>query len=240
MSGRVTVDSATGTQRYLHRQHPVSENAGQPVAVGTLSPRSRTVAREVAPEEFAGVMAPPETLISFVKAAPEVAKSFVLGIGRNVPLLLASLAASLFVCFAPGSLLPGYIADLRWAFLALSVFLFSYFLLLWYFSRRPHKHALWHLRHLGEDEKVVLKGYLRENKAVRYFGMFHGPASTLVGRGILVHAAGLVPDSNAPFAIQPYILVYLRKHPETIGMKHEEIGSAELSDERHIDDTYGA
>lgn len=185
------------------------------------------------------VMATSEMLSSFLKAA-DVAKNFLGEFGRNIPLLLSSLLASLFVCIDPLHLIPSPIGEFRWMFAAISVFLLSYFILLLWFSNRHRRQVLWHLKRLGRDEQQVLAGYLKEDKTVRYFDMFHGPACSLVARGILIHAAGVVPMSDAPYAIQPYILVYLRKHPGIIGLKTEEVGKDELSDERNIEATFGA
>lgn len=177
-------------------------------------------------------MTPTEPLSTLVKAS-EVAKSFISGLGQNVPFLLSSLIASIFLSFAPGSLFPTTISSLRGLFLAVSIFLGVYFILIWWwFSRRPRRQAIWQLKHLGEDERLILRDYLKQNKTIGYFSILHGPVCSLVGKGILTYASSMIPYSGAPVAIQPYVMCYLRSHPHAIGLKREDIGSEKPSEIR--------
>src|SRR5262249_10015876 len=84
--------------------------------------------------------------------------------------------------------------------------------------------------HIGADEREVLKQYVLEDKSCGYFGIKHGAVATLIGKGVLVYSSGIIwgVGDNA-VAIQPYALKYLRKHPELVGLKKEEIGSKKPS-----------
>lgn len=174
------------------------------------------------------VMANPEPLSSFIEAA-KAARTFVSEFRQDVPLMIASLAICSFMFFAPDSIAPIWLTEWRWAFAAVGVFVGTYFLVALFLVRKPYRLALWHLKHLGADEIEVLKSYLRENRAVRYFPIDHGPACSLVSRGILF-AAGMAPYSKMPFAIQPKVLIFLRKHPDLVGMTSDQIGTTNLTD----------
>jgi hypothetical protein len=179
-----------------------------------------------------------DPLSTLVEAA-KVARSFVSDIGQHVPFLLASLAVCIFLTFFPIGFFPSYFADLRWLFAGLGLFLGIYLLIAFWCARKPYKLALWHLKHLGVDEKDVLRPFLQEDKAVRYFPISHGPACSLISRGILF-AAGTAPYDAMPFAMHPKILVYLRKHPGLLGLTRDQIGTMKLADERFPEETYAA
>jgi hypothetical protein len=89
------------------------------------------------------------------------------------------------------------------------------------------------LRHTTKDERLVLRRYLKEERSVCNFSVFDGPSASLIGKDILIHATTTFPASDAPVAIQPYIMVNLRKHPELIGLTQADIGSTPMSDRSH-------
>jgi hypothetical protein len=173
-------------------------------------------------------MTPPEPLSTLVKAS-EVAKTFVSGLGLNVPFLLSFFAASVFLSVAPISVISSPVSGWRGLFVALAILLGTYVVLLWWSAQLPRRQAIWHLKHLGEDERAVLKDYLKQNKTVGNFSVLYGPVCSLIGKGILTYASALIPYSDAPVAIQPYVMAYLRKHPKAIGLKAEDIGVTKLS-----------
>ena len=82
-----------------------------------------------------------EPIQTLLKAS-EVARSFLSDVGNNVPFILASLAASLFLSFASADFLPDALAKFHGLFVALSFFLLFYFLLLWWSSRRQQLGAV--------------------------------------------------------------------------------------------------
>ena len=109
--------------------------------------------------------------------------------------------------------------------MSLSIFFLCYFVLLWWFSRRQTRQAIWNLKHLGEDEKIVLGEYLKQNKSVAYFTIENGVVSCLIAKGILIHASSYFPCDSVPVAIHPYIIQFLKKNPNLVGLKPEEIGN---------------
>lgn len=162
--------------------------------------------------------------------ASEFAKTFASDLGRNLPLLFASFMAAVFLAVAPTTILSPSVSGWRGLFMALAIFLGTYFVLLWWWAKRPQRQAVWHLKHLGEDERAVLKKYLNQNNTVLNFSALNGPVCSLIGKGILTYASALFPCNDAPVAIQPYVMAYLRAHPDAIGLKTQDIGSVKPSD----------
>jgi hypothetical protein len=176
-------------------------------------------------------MTPPDPMATLAKAS-EFAKTFVSGLGRNLPLLFSSFVTAIFLAVAPTSILSPPVSGWRGLFMALAIFLGTYFVLLWWWAKRPQRQAVWHLKHLGEDERAVLRDYLKQNNTVLNFSALYGPVCSLIGKGILTYASELFPCTDAPVAIQPYVMAYLRVHPDAIGLKTEDVGSMKLSDGR--------
>ena len=164
-----------------------------------------------------------------VQKASEIAKTLVSDLQSNTILLLSALFASVFLCGLPDSFLPGRVSNFRWMFFALAIFLWTYcFLVVWNEKYRVRK-AIWNLKHLGIDESTILVEYLKQNKTVAYFHMPHGPVFALVSKGILWFPANLIDPVGTPVAIQPFIMVCVKKHPEIIGLNIGEIGSEKVS-----------
>jgi hypothetical protein len=170
--------------------------------------------------------------------AVDVAKQFFESISDNVPFFAALATASGLLSIVPDWFL-GSAKDWRWVFVGLSFFSIVYLGVHRWVRYYLWRQAIWQLNHIGADERVILRDYLLEDKACGYFGMRHGPVSTLMGKGLLVYSSGIIwgVGDNA-VAIQPYVLKYLRKHPELVGVKKEEIGSKSPS--KPIEATYGA
>ncbi|HZL80046.1 MAG TPA: super-infection exclusion protein B, partial [Candidatus Limnocylindrales bacterium] len=92
-------------------------------------------------------------------------------------------------------------------------------------SQRQQRAALWHLKHLGTDEVIILKEFLKQNKAVGYFDLENGAVSCLIAKGVLIHASSIFTSHCVPVAIHPCIVQFLKKHPHLVGLKTEEIGT---------------
>ncbi len=54
--------------------------------------------------------------------------------------------------------------------------------------------------------------------------ILNGPAATLISKGILVISSSMFSATEAPVAIQPAFQMYLRKHPDIIGLTKDDIG----------------
>ena len=159
----------------------------------------------------------------------DVVKQFFVSIKENVPFFVALAVTAGILGFFTDSFLSAA-SSWRWLFVGLSLFAIVYLIV----HRRGrfylHRQAIWQLKHIGVDEREVLKHYVLENKSCGYFGIRHGAVSTLIGKGVLVYSSGIIwgIGDNA-VAIQPYALKYLRKHPELVGVKKDEIGSKKPS-----------
>jgi len=160
--------------------------------------------------------------------AVDFAKQIFLGVSDNVPFFVALAVATGLLSLAPSKLLS-FAKDWRWLFAGLSLFAIIYLSIYRWVRYYSWRQAVWQLKHIGADEREVLREYLLENKSCGYFDMRHGPVATLIGKGILCYASGLIWIRDNAVGIQPYVMNYLRKHPELVGVKKEEIGSKELS-----------
>jgi hypothetical protein len=115
---------------------------------------------------------------------------------------------------------------------AVAVFFVIYLAVLRHVHTNHRNHAKWALIHtITKDERMVLQRYLKEDRAVCYFPIFHGASASLLAKGILARVTSIFPQDCAPVCIQPYLAVYLRKHPELIGLTREDIGATKLIDE---------
>jgi hypothetical protein len=159
--------------------------------------------------------------------AVDVAKQIFLSVSDNVPFFVALAVATGLLSLAPTNLLS-LAKDWRWLFAGLSLFAIIYLSIYRWVRYYDWRQAVWQLKHIGADEREILKEYLLEDKSCGYFAMRHGPVATLIGKGILFYASGMIWISSNAVGIQPYVMKYLRKHPELVGVKKEEIGSKEL------------
>jgi hypothetical protein len=78
--------------------------------------------------------------------------------------------------------------------------------------------GLRHLRkHLLEDEKRILRMYMDEGVRSKYFHIEHGAVRALENVFILVRVSEIGRGNmQFPFAIQPWIVAELRKHPHLL------------------------
>jgi len=169
-------------------------------------------------------MSAPST--SQVIEAAKLTFSFILDIGKSLPVICGCMAVSVFVVLVYPD---GRVRDVS---ACAAVFFITYLVVLRHVHVRHQKQAKWALIHtLTKDERWVLQRYLKEDRAVCYFSIFHGASASLLAKGILARVTSIFPQDCAPVSIQPHLLVYLRKHPELIGVKLEDIGATKLKDE---------
>jgi hypothetical protein len=171
-----------------------------------------------------------DTIAGLVKAS-EVVRSLANDMSQNGPLVISISIGLSSIALASDSLLPARVAECRWLFASASISSWAYFLLLVWFARRPHRAEIKHLDTLGVDEQQVLQRYLKQNRAVCHFAILHGPSSALVAKGVLYYATALIPAFDAPVAIKPHVMRFLRRHPELIGLSEAEVGKEPLSDD---------
>lgn len=165
------------------------------------------------------------TPLSGLVEASKIATSFVSGLTHSLPFLVACLSVSAFVAVTHPEERVRYICSAGGVFFVAFLAMFR-----WVHSRK-RSHAIWAVKHATLDQKIVLQRYLKEDRSVCNFSVFHGPSASLIGQGVLVHATGTFPAFDAPVAIQPFIMEYLRKHPDLIGLKHDDIGRTPPIDE---------
>ncbi len=178
------------------------------------------------------------SMISNIAKAADIAKSFVSEAMQNAPFILASLAAAVFLSLSPEPFIPANVAAYRWLFVCISVFISSYFLLLWRFAYRPVRDLKRHCHELSTDEIELLRAYLKQNKACAYFFAFHAPLCSLVAKGLLTFASGTFPAFEAPVMIQPHAMRYLLRRPHLVGLKLSDIGTEKPAG--RLEATYGA
>jgi hypothetical protein len=169
-------------------------------------------------------MSDPSVISNLAKAA-DIAKSVSTKTLNNVPMILALCFISAVLGFASEAFLPKEWAMYKGVFLSLSIFLGVYTLLQWWFAWRPFRYLKWHCKNLASDERAILVAYLKEDASCEYFSAFHGPVCSLIAKRILSFASGVFDAREAPVMIDPYIRVYLRKHPEILGLKASELGT---------------
>ena len=169
------------------------------------------------------------TVVPATFKAADLVKSFASNFGANVHFIFALLCGSIFLAVLPPCYVPPTITDLRWLFTALSIFSLVYWLSLLWFAHKPTRSKLWHLRGIGTDERELLIEYLKQDKTCCYFHALHGPVLSLIGKGILRYAGSQVPVYDAPVMIDPYVMQYLRKHPNILKLTRKDIGSCSLS-----------
>lgn len=102
---------------------------------------------------------------------------------------------------------------------------------------KPLKREItWHLFHLPRgirrlknatpDESRFLANYLLKESRTQYAPMNSGLTSELEGARIIRRASNLSTyHVNFAYNIQPWAWDYLKKHPETVGISEDQIGS---------------
>jgi len=164
-------------------------------------------------------------LFSGLVELSKVVESFVAKLSRNLPLLCGCIALTAFLALTHPD------EQVRYYSSAVGTFLVTYLIFWRWVDSRKRSHAKWDLKHLAEDERVVLRRYLKENRSVCYFPAFHGPVRSLIAKNILTDATTTIPHIDAPVVIQPFARIHLQQHPELIDLKHGDIGSVKLSDD---------
>jgi len=162
-----------------------------------------------------------------LKKASEVAQSIVGQLHQNGPLLIGLAICSII----PSFLWTDLSQDTVFISRTISVFLFSYWLLVMWFVRRPIRAAIYHLKNLGIEEKELLKPFLLQDRRTRHLNGMYAPSASLIAKGILVYATSIIPVLNAAVLIQPHAWKYLTKHPELIDLTEEDIGRDEFEDD---------
>jgi len=170
-------------------------------------------------------MAAEPNIASFSKLS-DVAVSLVRDFSKNLPFIVA-LGLTTFGILA---WIP--ISDLRVraVLVALPLFVAAYYVGLLWQSYRPVRQQRHFLRCLGEDEKRVLRLFLKQDRRTMHMNVFYAPTASLIAKGILSHATWTFPAFGAAMVIQSYSYEHLRRHPELIGMKKEDIAKEEVDD----------
>jgi hypothetical protein len=174
-------------------------------------------------------MPEPSSIAPITLKAVDLVKSFAVDVAKNVPFIQAVFCGALFLAVVPPCYVPSIIYDLRWLFIALSLFSLAYWLSLWWYSHKPIRAKLWHLEGIGADEREILVEYLKEDRTCRNLSALDGPVLSLIRKGILMYAGQIVPVYDAPVMIDPYVIRHLRKHPQILKLKKEDLGNSTLS-----------
>jgi hypothetical protein len=107
--------------------------------------------------------------------ASKVAVSFLSNIGNSIPVIFGCMAVSVFLAltFPDGRI--------RYYSFASAVFFAAYFVGLWRVHTIHMSHQKWAIKHtLTKDERLILQRYLKEDRAVCYFPLFHGASASLL------------------------------------------------------------
>jgi Super-infection exclusion protein B len=155
-----------------------------------------------------------------LKKASDVAVNLITQLETSASFLIALATASIAGAFAPLGLRPEWQSVFR----ILAVFFVTYIVVLKWFQYGSIREVKRHLKNLGVEEKLLLKPFLLQNKRTASLSIFDPPSASLIAKGILGYATGSFPAFNAPILIQPYAWKYLRKHPEKVDLKKEDIG----------------
>jgi hypothetical protein len=175
-------------------------------------------------------MNPPFDASSLMKAS-DFATSFIDKLTDNIPLLISLFFTFGAISLTPSGFFPVYFHDFKWIFPYLTLFLGCYTILVYYYSYRRYFQGRSHLKHLGTDEKALLRAYLEEDVSCKMLSpIMNGRAASLIGKGILTIASSTFSALSAPIVLDPSYQVYLRKHPEIVGLKKEDIGSKTIND----------
>lgn len=162
---------------------------------------------------------------SFSKLS-DVAVSLIRDFSRNLPFIFALGLTSIGVL----AWFPRLDLRIQVVLTALPIFVFAYCLGLLWESYRPVRQQLWFLKRLGEDEKRVLRIFLEQDRRTMHMNVFYAPTASLIAKGILSHATSMFPAFGAAIVIQPHSFERLRRCPELIGIKKEDIAKREIDD----------
>ena len=146
--------------------------------------------------------------------ASDFATSLIRDIQENAVLLLSLLVTSFVLLIFTWDL------EIRWrlAFLALTVFFLSYSILQFVFRHRPVRAAIHQLKRLGRDEKELLQQLFLEDRRTAHINIFNAASASLIAKGILTWSSSVIVPLQPGVVIQPYVMDYLKKHPECIGL----------------------
>jgi len=158
--------------------------------------------------------------------ASEVATTLIQEIRENAPLLLSLLVTSFVLLIFTWGL------GIRWrlAFLALTVFFLSYSILQFVFRYRPVRAAIHQLKRLGRDEKELLQQLFLEDRRTAHINIFNAASASLIAKGILTWTSSIIVPLQAGVVIQPYVMDFLKKHPEYIELTRADFGREEYQD----------
>jgi hypothetical protein len=168
--------------------------------------------------------------VSNLLQGSEIVKSIFANAHRNVPILFGSFATCLSGIFIPESEFPTALHKANGLFLLATVFILVYSITLYWVETANIRQSKFLMHQLAEDEKIILRDFLRENKAVGYFSISDGVAMNLVRKGVLSFAVQAFTPFNVPIAIHPLFLNMLTKNPSLVGLKPEDVGSKQPSE----------
>jgi hypothetical protein len=86
--------------------------------------------------------------------------------------------------------------------------------LLFAFNFRPIRVAIHHLKRLGRDEKSLHRQLFLEDRRTAYINVLNAVSASLVAKGMLTWSSSIIVPLQAGVVIQPYVMEFLRKHPE--------------------------
>ncbi len=155
---------------------------------------------------------------------------------RNVPVMVAIFTSSVFITFYPNFWIDQRIRDYQGFFAGLGLFSLSFWITSAWFAHKPTRAKIWHLKCIGLDERAVLLNYVIEDRSCCYFNPLDGPVLALISKGILFYAGRLVPITDAPIIIDPYVARYLKRKPNILGLVAKDIGSKSLSAKQELYD----
>src|SRR5262249_20154142 len=109
----------------------------------------------------------------------DLAKQFFVSISENVPFFVALAVTAGVLSICPANFLSSA-KDWRWLFVSLSLFAVVYLIAHRWGRYYIWRQTRWQLKHIGADEREVLKQYVLEDKSCGYFGIKHGAVANLI------------------------------------------------------------
>jgi hypothetical protein len=170
----------------------------------------------------------PKVNVSEMVEAAKFAKLVFGHIAADISLIASIALGLLALCLFPAATLPASVNAQKWAFAVAALFAVTYLLFRLLAAYYPIHMGKRLLSHLGEDEKDILRKLLKQNKSTDHFDILNAPVASLLSKAILYYPSSLIDALHMNVALEPWALKYLRKHPDVIGLRREEIGSERI------------
>lgn len=169
-------------------------------------------------------------VIAAATKAPEVVVTMLKRLGNHGPFMVATLAVCLAGTFVPDRFVPPLLLGWRWAFAAVGIFVAVYLIAMVAFTSRIRRAERHLLKHLGVDEVQVLARYLEQNRSVLPLRALTGAAFSLWAKKLIMPPNIFREGVASPFMIHPWVAEYLRRHPNLVGLKPEQLGKTKLDE----------